>query len=227
MREVTDLDQTNVIAVDFGDDDEAYAALARLKQLDSENDIDLRSAAVVTRDASGRVITKEAAGEEGMGGTATGGLIGLLVGILGGPLGILIGGATGLLVGSLFDLEDSEDTDSVLAAFSERVRSDHNTLLAELSEPSDHDVVDAVMSTRTGTVLRRDVGEVEAEVAAAEEAQRAARKRARKRLLKERHDKHKRDVDAKIAELKAKLPQHAEDSGRQGRKPPARATPSS
>src|SRR6516165_4662616 len=102
VRTMADLKQTNVIAVSFDDDDEAYAALARMKQLDSEGEIKLRSAAVVTRDASGRVTTKEAAGKEGVIGTATGGLIGLLIGVLGGPLGILIGGASGLLVGSLF-----------------------------------------------------------------------------------------------------------------------------
>jgi uncharacterized membrane protein len=212
---MADLNQTNVIAVSFDDDDEAYAALARMKQLDSEGEIKLRSAAVVTRDASGRVTTKEAAGKEGVIGTATGGLIGLLIGVLGGPLGILIGGASGLLVGSLFDLEESEDTDSVLSAFSESVRPGHNTLLAEVEEPSDHDVVDAVMTTRSGSVLRRPVRDVEDEIAAAEEAQREARKKARERLLEQRHEKQKAGVEAKIAELKAKLAHHAGDSGEQ------------
>ena len=115
-------------------------------------------------------------------GTAAGGLIGLLVGILGGPLGVLIGGATGVLVGSLFDLEDTDDTDSVLAALSQEVRPGHDTLLAELREPSDHQVVDAVIESRSGNVLRRPVADVEAEIAAAEKAQREARKKARKEL---------------------------------------------
>jgi uncharacterized membrane protein len=210
---MTALYQTDVIAVNFKEDDEAHAALARLKDLDSDKQIDLRSAAVVTRDASGRVIQKEQAGSEEWAGTATGGIIGLLIGILGGPLGVLIGGATGLLVGSLFDLDDADDTNSVLAAFSKSVRPDHNTLLAELKEPSDHEVVDAVMAARSGAVLRRDVHDVEAEIAAAEEAQREAKKQARKRLMEERQDKQKSAVEAKIAELKAKLPGRHEGSG--------------
>jgi hypothetical protein len=49
---------------------------------------------------------------------------------------------------------------------------------------------------------------VEAEIAAAEEAQRKAKKEARAHLREERKEKHKADVDAKIAELKAKLPRH-------------------
>jgi uncharacterized membrane protein len=109
----TVLNENNVIAVSFEKDDSAYAGLARLKQLDADGQIELRGAAVVERDADGRVTTKETAGKEEWEGTAAGGLIGLLIGILGGPLGVLIGGATGVLIGSLFDLEDTTDTESV------------------------------------------------------------------------------------------------------------------
>jgi uncharacterized membrane protein len=206
-----DARQTNVLAVSFEEDDEAYAALARLKQLNSDGLVELRSAAVVTRDASGQVVTKEAAGAEEAIGMATGGLIGLLIGVLGGPFGVLIGGASGLLIGSLFDLEDAEDTDSVLAALSKNVRTGHNTLLAELREPPDHDVVDAAMATRSGTVVRREVADVEAEIAAAEEAQREAKKQARTRLREERQKKQKAEVDAKLGALKARLPRHHVD----------------
>src|SRR6478609_318029 len=84
------LNEDNVIAVSFEDDDSAYAGLARLKQLDADGQIELRGAAVVERGADGRVTTKERAGKEEWEGTAAGGLIGLLVGILGGPFGVLI-----------------------------------------------------------------------------------------------------------------------------------------
>jgi uncharacterized membrane protein len=198
--------QNDVIAVSFEEDELAYAALARIKKLDSEGQIELLAATVVTRDAEGRVVTKDTAGKEAMEGTAVGGVIGLLVGILGGPLGVLIGGATGVLVGSLFDLEETDNTDSVLAALSQEVRPGHNTLLAELWEPSDHQLVDAVIESRSGNVLRRPVWDVEAEIAAAEKAQREARKRAREELRRQREEKHKAQVEAKVTELKAKLP---------------------
>jgi uncharacterized membrane protein len=206
----TSLNENNVIAVSFEQDDLAYAGLARLKQLDADGQIDLRGAAVVERDTDGRVTAKDTAGKEEWEGTAAGGLIGLLVGILGGPLGVLIGGATGVLVGSLFDLEDTADTESVLAALSQEVRPDHDTLLVELSEPSDHQVVDGVMERRSGSVLRRGVADVEAEIAAAERAQDEARKKARRELRHERDEKHKEHVAAKVAELKAKLPRRRE-----------------
>ena len=204
------LQQNDVIAVSFEEDDLAYAALARLKQLDSEGQIELRAAAVVTRDVEGRLVTKDTAGKDPMEGTAAGGLIGLLVGILGGPLGVLIGGTTGVLVGSLVDIEEGDSTDSVLEALSQEVRPGHDTLLAELREPSDHQLVDAVIESRSGNVLRRPVADVEAEIAAAEKAQRQARHKAREELRHERQEKNKAQVEAKVAELKAKLPSHRE-----------------
>ena len=187
---VTDITQANVIAVSFENDDAAYAALARLKQLDAAGQIELRGAAVATRDSSGHLITEEAAGGQEWAGLAGGGIIGVLIGVLGGPLGVLIGGTTGVLVGSLFDLDEEEGTESVLEAIARTVRPGHDTLVAELNEPSDHEVVDAVMESRSGTVIRREVRDVEAEIAAAEEAQHKAKKEARKRLREEREAKH-------------------------------------
>ncbi len=91
----------NVVVVTFGEDPEndknAYQALTDLKQLDSQDQIKIAGAAVVTRDPNGRVDAKSEVGEDPYVGTASGGMIGLLVGIIGGPLGVLLGGATGVL----------------------------------------------------------------------------------------------------------------------------------
>jgi hypothetical protein len=43
----------------------------------------------VTRDQDSRVHLQDEAGDHSLAGTASGGLIGLLIGILGGPLGVL------------------------------------------------------------------------------------------------------------------------------------------
>ena len=53
------------------------------------------------RDDDGHVDVKSEVGDDPYIGTASGGMIGPLVGIIGGPLGVLIGGATSVLVGSL------------------------------------------------------------------------------------------------------------------------------
>lgn len=199
----------NVIAVNFRDDSAAYQALSELKELADQGQIGLGAAAVVLRTADGSILVKDEVGENGMAGMATGGIVGLLIGILGGPFGILIGGATGLLVGSLFDVEDDDRTESVLSQLSQWTRVGHPTLLAEGFEP-DPGPIDSVVSSLSGNVVRRPVEEVEAEIAAGHKAQREAKRQARKVLLEEKRAKQKTEVEKSVDELKAKLHPHKE-----------------
>jgi uncharacterized membrane protein len=199
--------QQNVIAVTFAEDSKAFDALTAIKELDSQGQIELIGGAVVSRGDDGRVDAKDTIGEDGYTGTATGGVIGLLIGILGGPLGILIGGATGLLIGSLFDVDDDDDTRSVLTDLSRSVQVGRDALLAEVVEQS-VEVIDTAMSRLSGEVLRRSVADVEAEIAAAEDAQRAAKKAARKHLHEQRKAQFRERIHEKIEALKAKLHRH-------------------
>jgi uncharacterized membrane protein len=194
----------NVVVVDFTDDDAAYEALTTLKELDSQGQIKLVDAAVVTRGEDGRIETKDQVGDDNLAGTASGGIVGLLIGILGGPFGVLLGGATGLLIGSLYDMADADDTDSVLSEVSKTVQTGRNAVLAQVVEQSP-EVVDTAMARLSGTVVRRPVYEVESEIAAAQEAQREAKKEARKKLREARHEKRQEEAHAKVQELKAKL----------------------
>jgi uncharacterized membrane protein len=195
----------NVIAVSFAEDGNAYEALTALKELATQGQIGLEGAAVVAREEDGKLIQKATLGDGDWEGTAGGGIIGVVVGILGGPLGVLIGGATGVLVGSLFDMQDADDTDSVLADIAKSIEGGHTSLLAEVVEQSP-EVVDTAMARLNGTVLRRSLDDVEAEVAAAEKAQREAKKKARKELREARHEHNQEKAHEKIAQLKAKLP---------------------
>jgi uncharacterized membrane protein len=199
------ISQHNVICVSFAADNDAYAALTALKELAGQDRLGMEAAAVIERGEDGAVVVKDSTGSFDYAGTASGGLIGLLVGIIGGPLGVLLGGTYGLMVGSLFDLTDAEDTESVLSEMSTSARPGHTTLLAEVTEPSP-DIVDAAMTRFNGTVLRRPVADVEAEIATAEEAQRKAKREATQELLRGKRDRGEAQVRAKVDELKAKLP---------------------
>ena len=197
-------DGHNVIAVSFDDDHEAYHALTLLKELDSQQRIGVQEAVVVVRGDDGQLVDKDGTEPAYLAGTASGGLIGLLLGIIGGPLGVLIGGTTGLMVGSLYDLADDEETDSALGAISSSVKVGRTALLAEVIEQSP-EVVDTAMSGVGGTVLRRPVAEVEAEIAVAEEAESKAKREARKELIRSRHEHDKAAANAKVEALKAKV----------------------
>jgi uncharacterized membrane protein len=194
----------NILSITFDEDQSAYEALTKLKELNEQEQLELSGAAVVERKDDGTIDIKDEVGDVGWEGTATGGIIGLLIGVIGGPLGVLLGGATGLLYGSLFDLADVDETESVLTDVARSVKVGHYTLLAQVSEQNP-EIVDAAVGPVGGTVLRRPLDEVEAEIAAAEEAQRAAKAEARKKLHEERREEHQEKVQTKVAELKGKL----------------------
>jgi uncharacterized membrane protein len=199
----------NVLVVTFGeqpaDDANAYQALTDLKQLDAQGQIEIAGAAVITRDLDGRVDVKSEVGNDPYLGTASGGMIGVLLGIIGGPLGVLLGGAYGALVGSLFDIDEAESTQSVLAEISKQVHPSRTVVLAQVIEQSP-EVVDSAMARLGGAVMRRPSADVEQEIAAAEDAQRSADREARRELHQARVEKTKEEARAKVEELKAKLP---------------------
>jgi uncharacterized membrane protein len=201
----------NVITVSFEPDDNAYEALTVLKELDGQDRVRLEAATVVVRDDDGQFTVKDHAGSFELAGTAGGGMLGLLLGVIGGPIGVLVGGTYGLLVGSLFDLDRGERNESVLGEISEQVRPGHTALLAEVTEQSS-EVVDTAMARIGGTVLRRPVADVEAEIAAAEKAQREAKRAATKELVRGRREHTKEQVQTKVKELKSKMP-HREKAG--------------
>jgi len=202
----------NVLVVTFGehpkDDEHAYQALTDLKQLDSQGQLKITGAAVVTRDLDGRVEVKSDVGDDSYVGLASGGLIGLLLGIIGGPLGVLLGGTYGALVGSLFDMDDVDTTESVLGEISKQIQPTRTAVVAQVTEQSS-EVIDSAMARLGGEVLRRPVADVEDEIAAAQEAQRKAKREARKELHNARVEERKQDAHAKVEELKSKL-HHAE-----------------
>jgi uncharacterized membrane protein len=193
----------NVIVVSFAEDSSAYEAFTNLKELDEQGQVSIKGAAIVQREEDGHIVTKDSVDSTQLAGTATGGLIGLLVGILGGPFGVLIGGATGLLIGSLYDVDDAEETESVLAEISSAIRPGQTVVLAEVDEQSD-EVVGQAMARLRGTVLRRSVEEVEAEIAAAEHAERAAKREARKQLLETRRSRAREEIRRIVDALKAR-----------------------
>ena len=204
----------NVLVISFGEDPQndanAYQALTDLKQLDSQGQIKIAGAAVVARDPDGRIDIKSDVANDPYEGTATGGAIGVLLGIIGGPLGMLLGGTYGALAGSMFDLDDTVTTESVLGEISEQVQPTRTSVLAHVNEPSP-EVIDAAMARLGGQVMRRPASEIEQEIAAAQDAQRKAESEARAELHKARVEKSKEDAHAKVEELKAKL--HRTEAG--------------
>ncbi len=104
------------VGVIFPDEAKIHQATRALEDLHAKGSIKLYAAAVIARDADGKLSLQEVA-KEGLGGTAVGALIGGLSGLPLGPLAVTIGAASGALIGNLADRINQ----GVDAEFAERI----------------------------------------------------------------------------------------------------------
>ena len=184
------------------DNAQAYQAIAKLRDSSLINEI--TSAALVERDANGRLTVPE--GDDALigAGAAGGGLLGMVVGVLGGPIGMLFGLGAGALAGSLFDLDRAEAGDTALAEFGRTVKPGGNALILQTDEP-DVAGLDGFVKDLGGTIVRRPLDEVvdelEAQQAAAEAAADAADQKMREQCREERKEKW----DERVENLRKKF----------------------
>jgi uncharacterized membrane protein len=195
----------NLIVVTFEEDSKAYEALSKLKAANGAGRVGVRSAAVVERAADGRLFVPEAGDAVFGAGIATGGLIGLMVGILGGPVGVVLGFGMGALAGSFFDIDRAEKGSGVLAQVSESLPVGRIALVAEVDEYAG-EVIDGEMRALGGTVTRTPAAEVLAALEAAEKAAQAAEREARRVM----HEERKQEAKAKLDEIEAKWDQRVD-----------------
>jgi len=190
----------NVVVVRFPEASKAYQALSVLKRADAEGRIALSAAAVAERTPEGHLRIIESADNVGLEGTAAGGLLGMLVGVLGGPVGMLLGFGAGALAGGVVDLTRTEKGEDALTMLGNTISPGSTAVIAYVAEPA-IEVVDGEMAKLSGEVTRRPVDDVMAELEAIEDASAAAAKEARRKLREER----KAEVSGKFSERVGKL----------------------
>jgi uncharacterized membrane protein len=196
--------QENVVVVRFTEPSKAYEALSVLKESDADGGIELKSAAVVERMAQGELQIADSADNVGLVGTASGSLIGLLIGVLGGPVGLLLGWGAGALVGGSFDLDRADESDEALSVLGRAIPPGSTALIADVTEP-EVELIDAKMDLLGGEVTRRSVIDVVAELGTAHEAADAAAREARRTVREKRKADMTADLDERVAKLKEKL----------------------
>jgi uncharacterized membrane protein len=201
----------NVIVVTFDESSKAYQALSTLKRVDDENRVVVRSAALVERQADGKIKVPEGADNMIGVGLAGGSLIGMLVGVLGGPIGVLLGFGAGALAGGVVDVYRADLGDDALTQMGSEVPVGQTAIIAEVEEYA-VEVVDDEMHKLGGTVNRYPAEEVLEALEASEEAARAAEKEARRAMRESRkaerdakRETRKEDWDTRLESLKQKL----------------------
>ena len=193
-----------MVVVRFKEPSKAYQALSVLKECDAEGRIVLESAAIVERTSDGALRIPEGADNLGPIGTASGSLIGMLVGVLGGPVGVLIGWGGGALIGGAFDLDRAVTSDEALTVLGRAIPPESTAVIASVEEPA-VEVIDGEMAKLGGEVTRRSVADVMGELEAAEEAADAAAREARRTVREQRKAEIHAGVDERVGKLKEKL----------------------
>jgi uncharacterized membrane protein len=194
----------NVVVVRFSEAGKAYQALSVLKDCDAEGRIKLEAAAVVERTPKGELRIPEGADDPGLVGTASGSLMGMLIGVLGGPVGVLIGWGGGALMGGAFDADRAEISDEALGVLGRAIPPGSTAVIASVSEPA-VEVIDGEMEKLGGEVTRKPLAEVMDELEAAEDAAEAASREARRTVRQKRKAEVEAGVDERVGKLKEKL----------------------
>ena len=196
--------EKNVVVVGFTEPSKAYQALSVLKECDAEGRIGLESAAVVERTAAGELRIPESADNLGPIGTASGSLIGMLIGVLGGPVGVLLGWGAGAVMGGAFDLDRAVTSDEALTVLGRAIPPESTAVIASVDEPA-VEVIDGEMKKLGGKVTRRSAAEVMGELEAVEDAAEAAAREARKAVRQKRKAEVSAGVEERVGKLKEKL----------------------
>jgi uncharacterized membrane protein len=194
----------NVVVVRFAEPSKAYQALSVLKECDAAGRIMLESAAVVERTPDGTLRYPEGADNLGPIGTASGSLIGMLVGVLGGPVGVLLGWGGGALIGGAFDIDRAVTSDEALTVLGQAIPPESTAVIASVEEPA-VEVIDGEMAKLGGQVTRRSVADVMDELWTVEAAAEAAAREARRTVREQRKAEIHADADEHMGKLREKL----------------------
>ena len=147
-----------MVVIAFEDEYKADEVLNALKQMDVEAAVDLKSAAVVKRDAEGKVRIKETkdfdAKQGAIGGAVAGGLLGLLTGKF--LVGAIVGAAGGAAAGHGIDMGLN---DEYLKSVGESLGTGSSAIVALIAFERVERAMEELDRFEGGTILRHTLSD--------------------------------------------------------------------
>lgn len=163
--------EKRVIIMNFELPSQAYEAFSKVKKLQATRAIKGEQMAVVnhSNDGGHQFQIEDFLDFTGNNKSSTGGLIGMMVGILGGPIGILLGWFTGGMIGASRDVKEVRDAQGVFAFLIDKIKEGDTGLLLIAEEDDNRPLNQLIMNELGGEITRLNYEEVEEDVKKAQE----------------------------------------------------------
>lgn len=169
-----------VIVMNFKVNSEAYQAFSEVKKMHVSRQLKGEQMAVVTHstDGSHQFKVEDFLDFTGNNQTSTGGIIGMLVGILGGPLGIMLGWFGGSMIGASRDAKEIQTAQTLFEFLVDQIGEGSTGLIIIAEEEDNRPLNQLVMNEMGGEITRFDFDEVEEEIKKAKEVEEATKAQA-------------------------------------------------
>jgi len=142
----------------FQDENAAEAALGALKEAKKEKLIDIKDAAVLRKDTSGKLHVKEVGDMGGTKGAVIGGVVGAALGVLSGGVTIALTGVGALAGGLAAKLRDSGFNDDRLKKLGEGLKPGSSAIVAVTGDKQlAQEVIDELRKAGAADVLTESI----------------------------------------------------------------------
>lgn len=175
--------EKRVIIMNFDVESKAYEAFSKAKRLHMNKCFKGEQMAVVhhSDDGEHKFEIEDFLDFTGSNKSSTGGLIGMMVGILGGPIGILLGWFTGGMIGATQDAKEVREATGVFEFLIDKIGEGDTALLLIAEEEDNRPLNQLIMMELGGEITRLEYEEVEAEVKKTQEMAKASKEKAEKK----------------------------------------------
>jgi len=143
---------STIVILTFDDTEKAGQVLETVRGLEKENIVVLKDAAVVIKDADGKIEAKETRDVTTRRGVITGGMLGLIIGIVvGGPIGgLVVGGLIGAWTAKKIDLGISNEK---LTSITDEMTKNSSALFLQVEKVDKVDWMAAIIRDSGGKVV--------------------------------------------------------------------------
>ena len=187
----------------FNDEKQAYQGSKAIRELDREGAIAVYADVIIAKDAKGTVSVLRSPDDDPV-GTASGMLVGGLVGLLGGPAGVAIGIGAGTMIGAAVDLTRAGIGGDFVDEVSETLQPGKTAVIAEIDEYWQAPL-DSRMEALGGRIVRQNRIDVEDAMFAKEIDAYEAELDQLEAELEKASAERKAKIEAKVQETKRKL----------------------